>query len=483
MNNEVQKQVNPNHKKVSVETPLTLNRQRFPQISPRDFRTPLDELNKLDHDRAEVADVPFFRKFVIISVAILAVVGLLFLKKDNIEYFSRNPWVNFYSLLILFYVAFRYALSFLAEHEQKVKREKALLEHPRPPLPTKTVSIIIVGRNEEQAIYKTIENCFNIWYPRHLYEVIAVDDGSTDKTYEEMKKAKQVHERLKIVRFEEGKGKKYGMAEGVRMAVGEIVVFVDSDSFLQPDSISKIIEPFSDEKVAAVSGRSDVENWKTNLLTKMQSFRYFVAFQYMKAAENYCSSVTCCPGCFSAYRQEIIEGVLDKWLHQKFLGKETTYGDDRSLTTIMLRKGYKVLFQDTAICTTLVPEDYSTYLRQQVRWKKSWIRETLIASAFMWKRKPLASISFYLSAIFPVATPFITFYNLVYQPIWNHVMPSYYFLGLLVICVLFSCFYAAKRRDGLWIHGFIYSILYAVLLVWQMPYAFLTLRKTNWGTR
>ena len=480
---DIEKIVHNTDKTTLGDSPLSLNRQRYPYVTQRDFHTPVDELQQLQRTRTEDGAVPILRKLLIFTIAIVATSALLFLKQPNIEYFSQRPWVNFYSLLILFYMVLRYVLSLLAFHDQKVTKDRERKEHWRPALPTHKVSVIIVGRNEEKVIYETITRCFKVWYPQHLMEVIAVDDGSTDSTYFEMLRAKEDFPKLKIIRFKIGKGKKYGMASGVQAATGEIVVFVDSDSFVQPDAITNIVKPFSESHVAAVSGRSDVENQDVNLLTRMQSFRYFVSFQYMKAAESFCKSVTCCPGCFSAYRKEVLLGILDQWLHQRFLGKETTFGDDRSLTTIILRNNYEVLYQDDAICTTIVPEDTVTYLKQQVRWKKSWIRETLIASEFMWKRNILASISFYMSAIFPFATPFITFYNLLYLPVFHHVLPSYYFLGLMVVCILFSCFYASRRRDGLWVNGFLYSILYAVLLVWQMPYAILTVRKTNWGTR
>ena len=69
----------------------------------------------------------------------------------------------------------------------------------------------------------------------------------------------------------------------------------------------------------------------------MQGVRYFVAFRVVKAAESVFSAVTCCSGCFSAYRREAILPRIEWWENQTFLGVESTFGDDRSLTNCVLR--------------------------------------------------------------------------------------------------------------------------------------------------
>ena len=138
--------------------------------------------------------------------------------------------------------------------------------------------------------------------------------------------------------------------------------------------------------------------WR-NTLTKMQTVRYYVAFSVLKAAESVFSSVTCCSGCCAAYRRSALTPVLDAWLNQKFLGRPATFGDDRSLTNMILRT-HKVIYDSKARVSTLVPETYSQFFRQQLRWKKSWVRESLIATTFIWKKPPLMAISFFAGIVF-----------------------------------------------------------------------------------
>ena len=91
-------------------------------------------------------------------------------------------------------------------------------------------------------------------------------------------------------------------------------------------------------------------------LTKMQAVRYFVAFKVVKAAESLFSAVTCCSGCFSAYRREAVMPHLEWWENQTFLGVESTFGDDRSLTNCVLRD-WKVRYESQAVSHTIVPDD------------------------------------------------------------------------------------------------------------------------------
>jgi hyaluronan synthase len=198
---------------------------------------------------------------------------------------------------------------------------------------------------------------------------------------------------LKVIHFEKNRGKRHGMAAGAQTASGEILVYVDSDSFVRRDAIRKMVQGFADPAVGAVCGHANVANARKNLLTKMQEVRYFIAFRVVKAAESLFSAVSCCSGCLAAYRRRYVLDVLDPWLNQTFLGTPATFGDDRSLTNFMLRR-YRVIYHSEAVCTTIVPETYMKFFRQQLRWKKSWIRESFLASLFIWRRHPFAAFFF-----------------------------------------------------------------------------------------
>ena len=141
----------------------------------------------------------------------------------------------------------------------------------------------------------------------------------------------------------------------------------------------------------------------------------------MKAAEGLFDAVSCLSGPLSCYRKDLVLKYSDDWLNQKFLGQRATFGDDRAMTNMILRHN-RTDYQDTAICYTIVPNDYDVFLKQQMRWKRSWLRESLIAGSFMWKKEPFAAISFYMGLLVPIIAPVIVCYNLLYIPITHRVL-------------------------------------------------------------
>ena len=265
-------------------------------------------------------------------------------------------------------------------------------------------------------------------------------------------------------------------------AKGELVVFVDSDSFLDPFAIRNLVQPFRDPKMAGVSGRTDVANTYTNTLTKMQSVRYFIAFRVMKAAEAYFDSVTCLSGPLSCYKKGVVLENIEAWLNQSFLGQKATFGDDRAMTNFVL-ENHRTSYQDTAICSTIVPNSYKVFIKQQMRWKRSWLRESLMAGRFIWKKEPFMAVFFYVGLLVPVLAPVVVIYNLIYVPIAHHVFPTTFLVGLLMMALMMSFAQMFLRKSTTWIFGMLFCIYYEAVLLWQMPIAVFTFWKSTWGTR
>ena len=417
----------------------------------------------------------FYRRPHPVFIAILTVFSVLILalavifKLHNVEYFWYQPWVNFYSLTVGVFILSRFLIAAFYKAPPDVGYEP-------------TVSVVVACMNEAGSIEKTIGRIYAEGYPREKLEVVAVNDGSTDTTLDEMLRAQGRYPELVIVDFEQNKGKRPGMAVGALLAHAEALVYVDSDSFLMPGAIHKIVQGMADPAVAAVSGHTDVENVRVNTLTRMQDVRYFVSYRVMKAAEDVFGAVSCCPGCFSAYRRVCVLQVLDKWLHQQFLGRTCTFGDDRSLTNCLLRN-YKVLYDDEALATTIVPEHWSKYVKQQVRWKRSWIREIFFAGRFFWRKHPLAAISWYAMAVLPMLAPLVMFNALVIGPILYGHPAGFYITGVLVVSLLWAMYYLEKTGRAYWWTSLIFTLSYVLFFSWQGYYALITMRKTTWGTR
>jgi hyaluronan synthase len=418
---------------------------------------------------------PNYRRRHPLLLNIFAVVGIvllslaIFLKLHNLEYYWYQPWVNLYSIAVGAFILSRFLLA-------------AFYVPPADAGFQPSVTVVVACRNEDDSIFRTVSRIYSEGYPHEKLEVVVVNDGSTDNTLNEMIRAQSRYPSLVVVDFEKNKGKRHGMAIGALLSRCEMLVYVDSDSFLLPGSIYKVLQGLADPTVAAVAGHTDVENVRVNMLTKMQDVRYYVSYRVMKAAESIFGAVSCCPGCFSAYRKTCVLNVLDKWLYQRYLGRYATYGDDRSLTNFLL-KDYRVLYDDEALATTIVPETWGKYARQQCRWKRSWIREMFIAGRFMIRKHPIAAISWYAMMILPLLAPLVMFMALFMAPILLG-QPSYFYIGgVMVVTLLWSLYYLEKTGRPHWWAGFVFMITYVLFFSWQGYYALATVRKTTWGTR
>lgn len=409
---------------------------------------------------------------VVIVVYAVAILGFVWVTKDlTFATLAKDPVFAAYSISVVIYVLGRFVFALFY-------RSKPDVGH-RP-----TVSIIVPAFNEEEGIIGTIRSCLDVDYPTHLFEVIVVNDGSTDSTWDRILEAKARWPHLYAVDLGRNYGKRGAMAEGIRRSKGDVLCFVDSDSYLERDAVINIAQPFSDPRVGAVVGHADVRNDSVNWMTKMQQVRYYSAFRVIKGTESMLSgTVTCASGCCAAYRRSTVLPLLDEWEFQTFLGRPATFGDDRALTNRILNR-HRVVYQASARAATIVPENPRTFFRQQLRWKKSWLRESMQVIRYFWRKNPLAALFTYASIAFPFVAPWVVLHAvgarlLGGQPggLW------FYIIGTYAMALLYSLYYAFSHHDGYWFHGMTFVLLYMTVLVFQTYWGILTMRDNRWGTR
>ena len=417
-----------------------------------------------------------------LSMAFLFMVALIILlmRVESIHNFRSNMVLYGYSIMAAVFLLTRYFFG--------------MLYRPIPINPdyTPSVTVVIPCFNEETWIRRTILSCIDQDYPVDKLDIIIVDDGSTDKsaeviegTIEDLIRTESrylIRERVRFFKQKYNQGKREAMGVGIRNGRTELIAFVDSDSFLEPDAIRNLVQPMQDPMMAGATGRTDVANTYTNHLTRMQSVRYYISFRVMKAAESYFDCVMCLSGPLSVYRIEAVREVFEEWLHQQFMGQKATFGDDRSLTNFVVKK-HRTYYQDTAICNTIVPNRHKVFLRQQMRWKRSWLRESMKAGGFIWRKEPFMAISFYVGLLIPMVAPLIVIYNLFYIPLTRHVFPTTFLLGLLMMSLMMSFAQLIMKKSTLWAYGLLFCLYYECVLLWQMPWAWLTFWVSNWGTR
>ena len=349
-----------------------------------------------------------------------------------------------------------------------------------------SVTIIVPAKNESSVVYETARAIDSLDYSKNKLRVILVNDGSDDDTGHWMDKCASDfgHE---VIHLSENSGKRQAIASAMENNNSEITVLVDSDSALDKYSLVEGLRGFKSPKVSAICGHTDVDNINSSWLTKMQTQQYFIAFKTFKSLESFFGSVICCSGAFSMYRTEVIKPLMAEWTTQKFLGRIRTFGDDRGLTNLLLRDGHDSIYLPNAKARTIVPKTLQVYIRQQLRWRRSFLMESISAVSHMWKRPLGASSMFYIVLSLTMMSPFVVSYFLILGPIFEGFNPLIYILGLALIIILHQTFYWAFQLPPADKVSF-FSLM-PMLPVWiffthfLLPWAMLTLRDGSWGTR
>lgn len=420
-----------------------------------------------------------YKKYLFIFLLFFFFYLILIYKVESLGSTSAADPLFFYSGLVFLVVLSKYTVGSLHSSEMWSKYR---------PVVWPTIDIIIPAYNEGKVIYDTVSSVFASDYPKDKINIVLVNDGSSDDTLTYINAAILDYgtDIITMVNFKKNRGKKEAMGAGIRRTKGEYIVFIDSDSVIVKGCLKEIIRPFykSKNNIGAVCGLALPMNSNTNLLTKMQHIRYFNSFRTTKGLESLLGFISCCPGCCSAYKRTALEPILNAWLNQRFLGSKCTFGDDRSLTNYILKQGYDTVYNQKAIVYTVVPETIKQYSKQQLRWKKSWIRESLIVQNIAWRRNPLVAVLMFFESVLPMFAPLVVVLLLHRTATISQNYLINYFLWLLIFGGSIALYFKVQNIDEKnWLKPALFGILVNLLLVWQLPYALATSKDTRWGTR
>ena len=256
---------------------------------------------------------------------------------------------------------------------------------------------------------------------------------------------------------------------------------LDSDTSLRPDCIREIVKPLSDPTVGGVSGHTDVRDPRTGL-EKMQSASYFPLYHLSKKAEAKLGIVTCLPGCSSAYRRTAILPFLDEWRHQRFMGAPCTVGEDRGLTTFLLRDGWRTVYTPAAVAETKVPTGVKALLKQRLRWKRSYYREAVLQCQFMHER--WGALYFYPFMGTSLVAPLLALVLLFVAPfVLGPILVAEYIAGIVLVSLVYSAYSKLYRRrfSAPWLA--VWSVFNLLVLNFVSIYAMATVTNGKWGTR
>jgi len=456
----------------------------------------LDDLELETERQSPLFDIPFFKERIDLILIFLIILTSAFIVVYSIKFRIFQLWLEFllsnsflkisiYPLLIsliiiIVGIIFRTVLWFRYK-PQKVEHEENI-DWP-------FISVVMPAWNEEELVEKSIDSIFSSNYPKDKLEVICINDGSTDLTLFYMLRTKRKYgDKVKVINFERNLGKRKAFYTGLKKSKGEIIVTVDTDSEVGRSAIKNLIIPLIKDKVTgAVAGRVAASNEKENFLTRMLSVRYSISFNFGRAYQSKYGAVFCCPGALTAYRKNVLQTSIKQWVNQKFLNSLCTHGEDRGLTTQILKAGYMTRFQSNAIVYTKVPSSFSQMIRMYLRWTRSYVRESILFAGFMFtkyrtKHRILPVLDFFFeNIIHPFHIFFVTI--LTYIFIINPLFLIRYLAFMVLFSFLISLYNLRTNNSLSFLYGIPYALITAFFMWWVVPFAAISVKSQSWVTR
>ena len=273
------------------------------------------------------------------------------------------------------------------------------------------VSVLIPAYNEEGVIVHTVQAALASNYGS--FEVVVVNDGSTDRTGELLDANFADNPRVRIL-HQSNHGKSASLTRAMREAYSEILVTIDADTWIAPDALAGMVRHFADPRIGAVAGNVKVGN-RNRWLTRWQALEYITSQNLEKRAFDLLNCIPVVPGALSAWRAEAIASAGGF--------SADTVAEDTDLTIAIRRRGWKIVYDEDAIGWTEAPETAEALIRQRFRWTFGTLQS-------FWKHRDTLGRPRY-GALGFVALPNIFLFQLM-LPLFSPVI-DLLFLGSLLL--------------------------------------------------
>jgi len=299
------------------------------------------------------------------------------------------------------------------------------------------VSVVVAAYNEEKLIAETLRTLLATDYTGEI-EVVVVDDGSIDQTAVEVERIARNEPRIRLFQ-QENRGKARALQRGLAAAHNGIVVFIDADTQCQRDTLPRLLGPFADERIGAVSGHAKVGNLR-KFIARCQALEYTCGFNLDRRAYNLWKCITVVPGAISAIRKDAIDESGGLSLE--------TLAEDTDLTLSLHRHRQRIVYVPDAIAWTEAPETVATLARQRSRWAYGtlqclWKHRDMV---FNWNYRALGWFSlpsiWFFQIILVAVTPMVDLFLLASLPfgVWSAVLPFIViFLAMDVLLATLAC--------------------------------------------
>ncbi|HEY5586225.1 MAG TPA: glycosyltransferase [Ruminiclostridium sp.] len=230
------------------------------------------------------------------------------------------------------------------------------------------VSILVPAHNESIVIQKTVKALLAFDYPKHLYEIIVINDNSTDDSASVLKKIQVKNPDRKVIvintdKILGGKGKSNALNIGLSVASGTVLAVYDADNTPEQNALTLLVENLmSDDKLGAVIGKFRTRNRNASLITRFVNIET-LAYQCMNQAGRWFFFKLCTiPGTNFVVRRSIVDAIG---------GWDTkALSEDTEISFRIYRMGYHIKLMPLAVTWEQEPHLLHIWLKQRTRWAK-----------------------------------------------------------------------------------------------------------------
>jgi cellulose synthase/poly-beta-1,6-N-acetylglucosamine synthase-like glycosyltransferase/peptidoglycan/xylan/chitin deacetylase (PgdA/CDA1 family)/spore germination protein YaaH len=275
---------------------------------------------------------------------------------------------------------------FATLHSRAERKRRSLAWSPP------SLAVVIPAYNEEKVICGTIRSL--LASKLKTFDIIVVDDGSTDGTAAAVREAFGHAGRVQLLAKENG-GKADALNHGVAHTDAEIIVIADADTIFEPDALPELTRHFADPRMGAVAGAVKVGN-RVNWISRFQALEYVTSQNLDRRALELLGGMTVVPGCIGAWRRSA--------LMETGGFSSQTLAEDADATMRIQRQGWRVIYEPRAVALTEAPQSTRAFLRQRLRWMYGSLQAAFKHRSALWRgdAKGLAFIALPNIIIFQV---------------------------------------------------------------------------------
>jgi len=341
-----------------------------------------------------------------------------------------------------------------------------------------TTSVVVPSYHEDPDI---LMRCLDTWREQGPSEIIIVLDVADLEAYNRI--VSLGDDRVRPVLFHHA-GKRSALGCGIRLATGEILVLVDSDTSWTPGLLEAVQMPFEDPEVGGVSTQQNVYQRGSSVWRRMADWLVNLRYYDYVPAMARAGAVPCISGRTAVYRRSAVMPVLEHLENEFFLGRRCIAGDDGRLTWLVIASGYKTVHQSTAKAISMFPSSFRAFVKQRVRWSRNSYRTyiTAIAKGWLWRTPFVTKITVLQILLTPV-TMGLTLAYLALSRFEVSAVGGGIVIGWLIAGRAIRGWSNLRRNP---VDLFFLPILAIVVIMIALPikaYAFVTMNKQGWLTR